>query len=229
MSDTTVAEPPPSPVAKAFEVNEHRARLIERLAKYFTILSTLAGGFYTVWEYLETRKAEVAQQMEISKDRLRQEKEAIELRRKEFRIRFFEKEMELYLEACRAAATLSNAVDPKAKDVERHVDRFYALFWGELCVVADPRVQAAMDDFETALRAWRGRGTGRATSAMRQAACTLALECRTSLEDTFDLRLGKLTAKTHADMMEHDHETQIDGAHGDGGHPEHGHEAHSKE
>lgn len=239
MTDGTAADPPPKARGGLFELDEPRARLIERLAKYFTILSTLAGGFYTVWDYMQTRKAEVAQQMQmtmraneeatrLAEDRLRQDREAMELRRKEFRVRFFEKEMELYLDACRAAATLSNAHDPKATDVERNVDRFYALFWGELCVVADPKVQTAMDDFETALRAWRSRGTGRATSAMRQAACTLALQCRTSLEETFDLRLGKITAKTHADMMDHDHESQIDDGHSGAGHGESHHADHAK-
>ena len=86
--------------------------------------------------------------------------------RREFHLGFFQRELDLYLEACRTAGTLATALNPEDEAIKRAIDRFYALYWGDLSVVEDPLVEQAMIDFEVALRDWQSKG-GMATQEMR--------------------------------------------------------------
>lgn len=180
---------------------------------FLVAISTIAAGSFGFWRYLETRRVESEQRMQLAKkadaesarmaqERLKHDQESLELRRKEFRLKFFEREMELYLDACRATAVLASASDHKSPEVQRAIERFYHLYWGELCVVEGPKVEHAMIAFEKSLRAWRDRGAGTATDEMKRAACTLAFECRGSLEEMFGLDLGDLPEKPHVSMRE---------------------------
>lgn len=180
---------------------------------FLVAISTIVAGSFGFWRYLETRRVESEQRMEAAKkaeedsarlaqQRLKHDQESLDLRRKEFRVKFFEREMELYIDACRTAAALASAPDPKNLEVARDIERFYRLYWGELCVVEGPAVEHAMVAFEQSLRTWRERGSGLATDDMKVAACNLAFACRNSLEGNFDLNLGDLPTKPHAFMRE---------------------------
>lgn len=231
-----ISEPGKAPRDKSsprsVEDLKERILFMQVSLNFLVAISTIAAGSFGFWRYLETRRVEAEQRMELAKkadaesarlaqDRLKQDQDSLELRRKEFRLKFFEREMELYLEACRATAALASASDPKSAEVQRAIDRFYHLYWGELCVVEGPKVEHAMIAFEKSLRAWRERGAGIATDDMKRDACALAFECRGSLEEMFDLDLGDLPVKPHASMRdlfkpegkaqsEHDHQ-QHDG------------------
>jgi hypothetical protein len=62
---------------------------------------------------------------------------------------FLERQLELYTETSRVAAILATAEDPKTMETARA--RFWQLYWGELTLVENAEVEAAMVALGTAL------------------------------------------------------------------------------
>jgi hypothetical protein len=70
-------------------------------------------------------------------------------RKNEHDLYIFQHQAALYFDASRAAATLATSNDPKGLEEARA--RFDQLFWGELVVVEDRRVELAMIAFNNCL------------------------------------------------------------------------------
>jgi hypothetical protein len=60
---------------------------------------------------------------------------------------FYDTALNLCSEASKVAASI--ATNPTAKDVSEKIARFEELFWGQLVVIEDPKVESAMVRFRT--------------------------------------------------------------------------------
>ena len=79
-----------------------------------------------------------------------------ETRRIEATRPFLDRQLKLYTEASQAAATL--ATSKNSEDTAAANQRFWSLYWGELALVENKRVEAAMVEFGRALeQGSRGR------------------------------------------------------------------------
>ena len=103
-----------------------------------------------------------------------------ETRRIEATKPFLERQLKLYTEATLAAATL--ATSKKADELDTATRKFWSLYWGELALVEDKRVEAAMVKFGEALDA------GSVGQQLQQHSLALAHACRDSLADSWGVK-----------------------------------------
>jgi hypothetical protein len=103
-----------------------------------------------------------------------------ETRRIEATQPFLDRQLALYTEATQAAATLATSDDPDRLAAANA--RFWSLFWGELALVEDVDVEAAMVDFGAKLN------DGAPRKAIEQASLKIAHACRNSLADAWAVK-----------------------------------------
>jgi hypothetical protein len=101
-----------------------------------------------------------------------------ETRRIEATRPFLDRQLKLYTEATQAAATL--ATSKKEAELTTAKARFWALYWGELALVEDKRVEAAMVKFGEALT----NGSG----DLKVLSLDLAHACRESLAESWGVK-----------------------------------------
>lgn len=101
------------------------------------------------------------------------QKAQAETRRIEASKPFLEHQLAMYKEASRLASTIATTADEKKK--AEALDRYWSLYWGELALVEDARVEGAMVRFGEALKAKADART------VQLLALNLAHECRNSL------------------------------------------------
>ncbi|MFT7772054.1 hypothetical protein [Roseateles sp.] len=104
----------------------------------------------------------------------------METRRIEATKPFLERQLKLYTEATQAAATLATSkVD---SELELAGKKFWSLYWGELALVEDRQVEAAMVQFGRVLQ------SGGAGQELALASLQLAHACRESLAESWGVR-----------------------------------------
>lgn len=103
---------------------------------------------------------------------------------KDFRQPYWERQISLYFEATRSAATLATSDDEK----KRHnaAATFWELYWGPLALVEDRAVETAMIAFGDCLKENCSR------SRLQQLSLNLAHICRRSIGTSWDLKLEEL-------------------------------------
>lgn len=170
---------------------ESRLKKADLVFKYLTIVSTIVTAAWAVYLYFEKKENELKDARNATAIAQQATAKELDLRRKEFQIGFFQKSLDLYLEACRTVGALASAESPDTPAVKSTVDRFYSLYWGDLSLVENREVESKMVEFEAAMRDWQAKG-GLATQGMRQLAYDLAHVCRQDLEKSFDLKLDEL-------------------------------------
>jgi hypothetical protein len=115
-----------------------RFELILRLLPSLTIMVTVLGFGFSVWQY----------NREQAKGREAAERQAIreaEASQREFMKPLLDKQQQLYFEAATAAATIaSSSVPAQRKQAE---DKFWTLYWGPLVMVESTDVSGAMKKF----------------------------------------------------------------------------------
>ena len=128
---------------------------LETGVKLFSILGAVATFAWGVFQYIENNKGQS------------------ESRRIEATKPFLERQLKLYTEATQSAATLATSEEPSEKAAS--IKRFWSLYWGELALVEDEEVEAAM----VAL----GKGLDRQAppAELKQISLRLAHACRDSL------------------------------------------------
>jgi hypothetical protein len=104
----------------------------------------------------------------------------VETRRIEATKPFLERQLKLYTDATQAAATLATSNDPAELDSARK--KFWSLYWGELALVEDRRVEAAMVELGRAFEA------GGAGEELQPHSLALAHACRDSLAESWGVR-----------------------------------------
>jgi hypothetical protein len=134
-------------------MTEESQRTWDVVFKWLGLLAVLISGYWTVITYRDSRASELAQQLENHR------KDA-EARTKDQNSFIFQRQATLYFDAARSAATIANGIDPfphdskvvDAKTLRAERLRFEQLFWGELVVVEDRRVEMAMIAFRECLQ-----------------------------------------------------------------------------
>ena len=111
-----------------------------------------------------------------------------DIREKEFKKHFWEKQLELYLEASNKAAQL--ALIEANNDKKKAYQRFLELYHGDLVLVEDQKVKDAMKDFiELYIDYQRDKGLHESLLTSSRA---LARTCRQSLAETWNIQLQDL-------------------------------------
>lgn len=109
------------------------------------------------------------------------EKAQAESRRVEATKPFLERQLRLYTEATQAAATIATSED--AAELAAARKRFWSLYWGELALVEDATVEAAMVRLGRALQEKE-----QDPANIRQLSLTLAHACRDSLARSWGVK-----------------------------------------
>jgi hypothetical protein len=103
-----------------------------------------------------------------------------ETRRIEATKPFLERQLKLYTEATQTAAILATSKKPEELDTANK--KFWSLYWGELALVEDKKVEAAMVQLGRALEA------GSVGQQLRQHSLALAHACRDSLAESWGVK-----------------------------------------
>lgn len=103
-----------------------------------------------------------------------------ETRRIEATKPFLERQLQLYTNVTQVAAGLATSHD--VNEVESATKRFWSLYWGELALVEDKRVEAAMADMKRALEA------GAKGEELTVLSLALARACRDSLAESWGVK-----------------------------------------
>ncbi len=103
-----------------------------------------------------------------------------ETRRIEATKPFLDRQLELYTDATQAAATLATTLDPAQR--ETAANRFWELYWGELALVEDKRVEAAM------VRLGKAIGRNAPQEELKPLSLGLAHAARESLADSWGVK-----------------------------------------
>lgn len=124
---------------------------------------------------------------------------------KELNAYVFERQTDLYLEAARNAATIATSADakPDPKAVDDAKRRFKQLYWGDLVVVEDRRIEIAMIVFEDCMDNNHCTREGRPvkkdlqpdTATIQNFSLELAACIREGLEKDRHIDFGTLTGK----------------------------------
>jgi hypothetical protein len=137
---------------KRLEMTEETHRRWDIIFKWFGLVAVLASAYWTVHSYNQSRASELEQQKYT-------QKKDEEARTKDQNSFIFQHQATLYFDTARAAATLATAIDPSARDkkaislkaLNDARERFAQLYWGELVIVEDRRVELAMITFQRCL------------------------------------------------------------------------------
>jgi hypothetical protein len=103
-----------------------------------------------------------------------------ETRRIEATRPLLDRQLKLYTEATQAAATISTS--SSKEEVASAKQRFWSLYWGELALVEDKRVEAAM------VQLGRGIEQGKVGSEIQTLSLNLAHACRDSLAESWGVQ-----------------------------------------
>ena len=135
---------------------------LEAWIKILTLVGAVVAFIWGAYQFLSTQRAQA------------------DTRRIEATRPFLDRQLKLYTEATQAAATLATSASEKELSEARQ--RFWALYWGELALVEDKRVEAAMVQLGRALE------QGKAGSALQGLSLELAHACRDSLAESWGVR-----------------------------------------
>lgn len=130
------------------------------------LFKSIGGGvlfLWGVWTWRETHREKLAA---IERENER----AAQTRRVESTRPFLERQLALYSEAARVCAQIASSPRPEA------VARFWELYWGELALVENKEVEAAMVQFGQALHYMPDD-----SSILKHRALEVAKACRLSL------------------------------------------------
>ena len=140
-------------------------RLSENIDQWVKALSLLGAVVAFAWGVIQFVASQQAQE---------------ETRRIEATKPFLERQLRLYTEATQAAATL--ATSKNRQELDAATKKFWSLYWGELALVEDKRVEAAMVQFGRALDA------GSSGHTLQKASLALAHACRDSLSESWGVK-----------------------------------------
>ena len=141
--------------------------------KLVTVLGAIASFFWGVYQWREKASQEFSARTEESA-------RAVETRRIEATKPFLERQLTLYTEATRIVAQVAN--QGQSETGRKALDRFWELYWGELALVENPSVEAAMKRMGDKLK-------GNASSHdLQQASLAVAHACRESLDKSWGIR-----------------------------------------
>ena len=155
---------------------------LEPWVKILGAVAVLFGIILPVVQYTSTLEREQADRKARQGQEEEQKKKEIEAALREARRPFLERQQELYFEATIVAAKLATLEDSTERRAARN--RFEQLYWGELSVVEDKLVEAAMVEFRQTLTVFENEPiNSRETlrEELKRQTLKLAHGCRDSL------------------------------------------------
>ena len=179
-------------------MTEDNHRLWDIIFKWFGLVAVLASAWWTVYKYRQDRMVDLDHQKRSAED-------LENARKNELNSYIFQNQAKLYFDATRAAATLATSRDPKELKDAR--GRFNQLYYGELVVVEDRRVELAMIVFGNCING-NGRDCVRSNTdkndnpvlpeklarygppTLRNLSLELAACMRSALQDDRDIQFG---------------------------------------
>lgn len=141
--------------------------------KVLTVLGAISSFLWGVYQWRE----KTSQELEA---RTQENTRLIETRRIEATKPFLERQLTLYAEATKVAAQVATQGDTESG--KKALVRFWELYWGELALVENRSVEAAMVRMRNALR------TNASTEELEQASLAVAHACRNSLDRSWGIR-----------------------------------------
>ncbi len=135
--------------------------------KLVGVFGAIASFLWGVWVWKDKSNNDLAQQ------RLEAQRLA-ESRRIEATKPFLERQLKLYTEASQVAALIATSSDER--QIQQALGRFWQLYWGELALVENTEVEAAMVAMGDAIREKAN------PQVLKQASLKLAHACRQSLD-----------------------------------------------
>jgi len=163
------------------EVTNTRMDSAIKMGQFLAVVVGVVISVVSLTQSLEkdaaARLAEAqARKLEIEKFNHQRQVEQVS-RRIEATKPFLDRQLKLYTKATQVAATLATSDD---EDDRASAGRmFWSLYWGELALVEDWRVETAMAEFG---RAFQKEGSG---PGLQQHAIALAHACRDSLAESW--------------------------------------------
>lgn len=161
------------------------------LARYLPLLTTLiavAGFLFGIYQF-KNQQAERLRAEQLQYQKENEDKE------REFKKALWEKQLTYYLEAAQAAATLasvsSDDKESRAEWVKARV-RFWQLYYGELAVIEDRNVSAALKAYGLCLREYEFLDKKCGQNRLKERARALAQECRSAVAKSWGEPLGPL-------------------------------------
>lgn len=145
---------------------------LESALKVVGAAIALGGFLWGIWTYRDTSSKQLA------RERTEATRYA-DTRRIEATKPFLERQLRLYTEATKSAATIATAAE--GPDRAKATKRFWELYWGELALVEDEAVARAMVAFGRALEA------GQSRREIQQRSLDLAHACRDSLAASWSI------------------------------------------
>jgi hypothetical protein len=139
------------------------------LQRWAIIIPLVIAALSFAWGVYQYFRGEQAKQEQLERERSAE----ADRRRIEATRPFLELQLQLYTDASKSAAVI--ATSDGAQEVAKARGRFKELFWGELALVEDPPVEAAMVRFQRALE------NGGSRADLQQLSLQLAHACRESL------------------------------------------------
>jgi hypothetical protein len=112
------------------------------IVKIVGLVALVASGLWTLYKFRADRRVDLEHQAEAQKTEAK-------LRADELNRFVFERQAGLYFEAAQAASTIATSNNKAEKKTAG--DEFYELYFGQLVVVEDRRVELAMIEFSRCL------------------------------------------------------------------------------
>lgn len=145
---------------------------LEKTLKVFALVGAVGSFLWGVFVWRDDRQRE----RESAKE---EQVRLAEARRIESTKPFLERQLKLYTEATEAASILSTTNDKVKR--EKAQERFWQLYWGELAMVENKDVEAAMKHMGDALNSSASQGT------LQRLSLDLARACRISLDSSWGI------------------------------------------
>lgn len=123
-------------------MNKTKGTNWDLIVKIVGLIALLASGLWTLYKFRADRRVDLDRQFQA------QQTEA-KLRADELNRFIFERQAGLYLEAAQAASTIATSNNKAEKKAANN--KFYELYFGQLVVVEDRRVELAMIEFSHCL------------------------------------------------------------------------------
>lgn len=164
---------------------------VDLLVKALGAAGVVASIVWSVVQYKDTVERQITER------NANFETEMAQMRR-EARMPFLERQLDLYIEAAQVASRIATTSDVEERDVA--IARFRELYWGDLAVVEDAEVAAAMVEFRNRLeRALASREREPfAGAGLERAAIAIAHACRDSIQKSWDVQLGDVAEALRA-------------------------------
>jgi hypothetical protein len=135
---------------------------LESWIKVLTLVGAVVAFIWGAYQFLANQRSQA------------------ETRRIEATRPFLDRQLKLYTEATQAAATISTSSSKEEVDAAKQ--RFWSLYWGELALVEDKRVEAAMVQLGRAIE------QGKVGGEVQTLSLNLAHACRDSLAESWGVQ-----------------------------------------